>query len=471
MPRSDWPVDDAIPLSGAESLGTHVGQPMPQDGEAEDAVLGAMVLSPEAMQDILSEVKPSDFFHQGNQVLFLAMRELFDRGVPVDQVSLADHLRSAGQLEAVGGPARLLELGANTLALANWRHHAQILRRDSILRQIITASANIVSLAFNAPEDTKDVIDRAEKMLLDVTNQDVSSNYVTIEQMMVDLNDLIAELSQRPEDALGVRTGFPGLDSLVLGLQPGQMVVVGARPGVGKTSLALNLATNAAKAGASVALFSLEMSSSEVAQRLLASESAVPLQHIRSGRILDEEWQPLVDHAGMLSNLDIMVDDTPGTTVTEVRAKARRMLKGKENGLIILDYLQLLSTPMGSRYDNRATEVGEMSRGLKIMAKDLGVPVIALSQLNRGLEARKGKRPELSDLRESGSIEQDADIVILLDRSMTDEEAEREDRPDPGMTDFIVAKNRSGPLGTVHANYIPGITKFVELESRYDDMA
>ena len=469
MPRMDWPEDDAISLSGALSLDAHAGQQLPQDAEAEEAVLGAMVISPDALQDILSEVKPSDFYIPSNQTLFVSMRELFDRGVPVDTVALADHLRTAGELDRIGGAARLMDLGANTLALANWRHHATILRRDSILRQIIAASTNIVSLAFNAPEDTKDVIDRAEKMLLDVTNQDVSSNFVTVEQMMIDLNDELARLSANPDAATGVKTGFPGLDNLVLGLQPGQMVVVGARPGVGKTSLALNLAVNAAKGGASVAFFSMEMSSMEVAQRLLAAEAKVPLQHIRSGRVRDEDWQFIVEAASELSGYDIMVDDTPGTTVTEVRAKARRMLKGKEKGVIILDYLQLLSTPMGSRYDNRATEVGEMSRGIKIMAKDLGVPVIALSQLNRAVTDRKGKRPELSDLRESGSIEQDADIVVLLDRSMTDEEAERDDRPDKDVTDFIVAKNRSGPLGIVHCRFLPGSTKFVEVDMRYDE--
>ena len=247
------------------------------------------------------------------------------------------------------------------------------------------------------------------------------------------------------------------------------MIVIGARPGVGKTSFALNLAINAAAKGASVAFFSLEMSKTEIAQRLLSAQARIPLSAIRGARIQDNQWPALLEATNDLSRLDIMIDDTPGTTVTEVRAKARRMLRGKEKGVVILDYLQLVSPPSNQRRsDSRATEVSEMSRGIKIMAKDLGVPVISLSQLSRQVESRTGKRPQLSDLRESGSIEQDADIVILLDRSMTPEEADRQDRPDENVTDFIIAKNRSGPLDIVPLMFLPGSTKFVEVDTFHD---
>jgi replicative DNA helicase len=242
------------------------------------------------------------------------------------------------------------------------------------------------------------------------------------------------------------------------------MIVIGARPGVGKTSFALNLMTQAAEKGASVVFFSLEMSKAEIAQRLLSTRSKIDLQKIKGAHIEGDEWQALSLAAQDLSELDITIDDTPGTTVTEVRAKARRLLHGKENGIVILDYLQLVSPPPGRRSDSRATEVSEMSRGIKIMAKDLEVPVVALSQLSRVSENRTGKRPQLSDLRESGAIEQDADVVLLLDRSTTPEEAEREDRPDMGITDFIVAKNRSGPTGVVPMVFMAEKTQFIELD-------
>ena len=248
------------------------------------------------------------------------------------------------------------------------------------------------------------------------------------------------------------------------------MVVIGARPGVGKTSFALNLAVNAAAAGASVAFFSLEMSKTEIAQRLLSAQAKIPLSAIRGAKIKDDQWGTILDATRDLSQLDILIDDTPGTTVTEIRAKARRMLKDKPKGMVMVDYLQLLSPPSGGhRADSRATEVSEMSRGIKIMAKDLEVPVIALSQLNRQVTDRKGQRPQLSDLRESGSIEQDADIVILLDRAMTEEEAARDDRPDMNVTEFIIAKNRSGPLNIVPLMFLPGSTKFVEVDTRHGD--
>mgnify|MGYP001040609733 FL=1 len=308
-------------------------------------------------------------------------------------------------------------------------------------------------------------------MILSVTDRDVRSNYITMQTAMQDLYLQLQEQAAAGEDALGVKTGFQQLDHKLLGLREGQMVVVGARPGVGKTSFALNLAVQAAENGATVAFFSLEMSSTEIAQRLLAARSAVGLQKIRSANISGEEWPALLQASEEISKLDILIDDTPGTTVTEVRAKARRMLHNKEKAVVILDYLQLVSPPPSKRSDSRATEVSEMSRGIKIMAKDLGVPVIALSQLSRQSENRTGKRPQLSDLRESGAIEQDADIVILLDRSTTPEEAERKDRPDEGITEFIVAKNRSGPVGTIEMVFLKDQTKFMELDRTHADMA
>lgn len=442
----------------------HTGA-MPQDASAEQSVLSAMLLSTDVFQECLLEVADNDFYLPANRKIFQTMRRLFDNNQPVDPVTLADALKSDGELERVGGMGYLLDLVNAPFALTSWRHHIEILRRDATLRQMIAASAQISALAFDAPEDTKEVVDQAERMLLSVTDRGVRSSYSTLQEIMEQLYNDLGEQAENHTDTMGVETGFRGLDERLLGLRGGQMVVFGARPGVGKTSFCLNLAVNAAEDGATVAFFSLEMSKVEIAQRLLSSRSLIKLMDIRSANIRPNQWPQILEATEDLRQLDILIDDTPGTTVTEIRAKARRMLHGKEKGIVIIDYLQLLSTPAGAnRNDNRATQVGEMSRGIKIMAKDLDVPVVALSQLNREVEGRTGKRPQLSDLRESGSIEQDADIVILLDRSMTPEEAERNDRPDQGITQFIIAKNRSGPLATVDMRFDGETIKFYEVD-------
>jgi len=456
--------DTSFEINPTRATLNHAGE-MPQDPQAEQSVLSAMLLSPDAFQECLLEVTDSDFYIPSNRVVFQTMRKLFDNNQPVDPVTLADALKSEGQLERVGGMGFLLDLANAPFALTSWRRHAEILRRDATLRQMIAASAQISALAFDAPEDTKEVVDQAERMLLSVTDRGVRSSYSTLQEIMEQLYNDLGEQAESGSDTMGIETGFPGLDSRLLGLRGGQMVVIGARPGVGKTSFCLNLAVNAAEAGATVALFSLEMSKVEIAQRLLAARAIIRLTDIRSANIKPNQWPQILEATEDLRNLDILIDDTPGTTVTEIRAKARRMLHNKPNGIVIIDYLQLLSTPAGAnRNDNRATLVGEMSRGIKIMAKDLDVPVVALSQLNREVEGRTGKRPQLSDLRESGSIEQDADIVILLDRSSTPEEAERKDRPAEGVTQFIIAKNRSGPLATVDMRFDAENIKFYELD-------
>ena len=455
---------------------SHEDAAMPQDPEAEASVLSAMMISAEALQECLIALEPDDFYYPSNRAVYLAMREMFDKNLPIDTISLADYLRSTGELDRVGGRSFLLGLGNNSLALVGWRRHVEMLHRDTTLRKMISASAQITALAYDAPEDTKEVVDQAEKLLLDVTNRDVHKNEQSIEEIMSDLYEELGENAANPGGQLGVRTGFPRVDECLLGLRPGQMVVLGARPGVGKTSFALNLAVNAARNGAAVAFFSLEMSKVEIAQRLLAAEARVSLQDIRSARIRNDQWTPILQATNELSMLDIMIDDTPGTTVTEIRAKARRILRGKELGLVIIDYLQLISPPAGGRRsDNRQTEVSEMSRGIKIMAKDLGVPVVALSQLSRASEQRssggpggRAKRPQLTDLRESGAIEQDADIVCFLDRSMSEDEAARDDRPDMNETTFIIAKNRSGALADIPLTFLPGSTKFVEIDTFHE---
>ena len=457
----------------AQAPVAHADRPMPQNLEAEQALLSAMIWNQDALQECLIELEPDDFYNPANRIIFNAIKRMFDEGRPIDMITLADVLKSEGNLEKAGGPEHLVGLG-ESYVLDAWQNHIELLRRDSILRAMIKTTASISALAYNAPEDTKEVVDRAEQMLFDVTGRSVRASYQGLSDIMSDYFVSLEEMSKNKGMRQGIYTGFPDIDGRLLGLRPGQMVVIGARPGVGKTSFALNLALNAAAEGVSVAFFSLEMSKVEIAQRLLASQARIDLRDIRGGRIKRDQWDQILQATSELSSLDMMIDDTPGTTITEIRAKSRRMLDSRlKQGklcVVIIDYLQLLSPPEGQRRsDSRATEVSEMSRGIKIMAKDLGLPVIALSQLNRAVTDRKGKRPELSDLRESGSIEQDADIVVLLDRSMTDEEAERQDRPDKNITDFIIAKNRSGPLGIVHLAFLAGSTKFVEVTDRFDD--
>ena len=438
---------------------------LPNNIEAEANVLAAMMLSPEVVEDALVELVPDDFYRPSHKTIFTAMHEMYDRNIPIDSISLIDHLNSMGKLEAVGGEAYVIDLMGNTMALASWQHHAQIVRRDSMLREIIGATNQINALAYDAPTDTKEVIERAESMLLSVTEREVRSSYKTLSDFMVEAYNEAQEVSQNQGDVHGAPTGYPSLDRMLMGLREGQLIVLGARPAVGKTSFALNLALNAANAGYTVGFFSLEMSGKEIAQRFICAQAMVSMTNFRTGRISPQDWANINEATAELSKLDILIDDTPGTTVTEIRAKARRMLHNKEKAVIVLDYLQLVNPPAGKNYNgNRAVEVSEMSRGLKIMAKELEVPVIMLSQLNRSLEGRTGKRPQMSDLRESGSIEQDADIVLLLDRSTSEAEAEREDRPDFGVTRVIVAKNRSGPIGDVDLMFLPASTKFYELD-------
>ncbi len=444
-------------------------QSLPANPDAERALLSAMIISEEVCGECLVQLEEQCFYVPSNRRIFGAIKYLFDHDKPIDSVTLADHLETTGDLERVGGREVLVELSTNTFGLVSWKHYTQILVRDMTLRSMIAASQQISAMAFDAPEDTAEVVDKAEEMILGITEKNVSSSYSTVADIMEDLYTQLGDMCTRENDALGVQTGFPSIDRNLLGLRPGQMVVVGARPAVGKTSFALNLAVNAAIEGATVAFFSLEMSNLEIAQRLLASRSGVDMQAIRSGNVKNTDWPAILKATEELSQLDILIDDTPDISVTEIRAKARRMLHEKEKSVIILDYLQLVKSSGTTSQQSRANQVSEMSRGIKIMAKDLECPVIALSQLNRAGSNRTDKTPQLVDLRESGSIEQDADIVMLLDRSYTEEEAKADDRPDFGVTRCIIAKNRSGPVATVDLMFLGGKTKFVEVDHHHEE--
>ena len=453
-------------LSLAER-GTH--QSLPNNPDAEANVLSAMLLSSEVVEEALTELLPDDFYRPMNKALFETMHDMYDRSMPIDSITLIDYLNSENKLQEVGGEAYILELMGQTLSLVNWQHHASIVRRDAMLREIIGATNQINQLAYNAPTDTKEVVERAESMLLSVTDREVKNAYKPLNDFLIEAFNEAKEVCEAGGVAAGVPTGYPSLDRMLMGLREGQLVIIGARPAVGKTSFALNLALNAASEGYTVAFFSLEMSGKEIAQRFICAHAQVSMSNFRTGKISPQEWANIGQAAEDLSRLDILIDDTPGITVTEIRAKARRMLHNKEKAIIILDYLQLVSPPAGRRAESRTVEVSEMSRALKIMAKELAVPVISLSQLSRAVESRTGKRPQLSDLRESGSIEQDADIVMFLDRSSNEQEAGREDRPPEGITRIIVAKNRSGPIGDVDLVFLAASTKFYELNEHAEE--
>ena len=453
-------------LSLAER-GTHQG--LPNNPDAEANVLSAMLLSNEVVEEALTELLPDDFYRPMNKALFETMHDMYDRSLPIDSITLIDYLSSKNKLQGVGGEAYILELMGQTLSLVNWQHHASIVRRDAMLREIIGATNQINQLAYNAPTDTKEVVERAESMLLSVTDREVKNAYKPLNDFLIEAFNEAKEVCEAGGVAAGVPTGYPSLDRMLMGLREGQLVIIGARPAVGKTSFALNLALNAASEGYTVAFFSLEMSGKEIAQRFICAHAQVSMSNFRTGKISPQEWANIGQAAEDLSSLDILIDDTPGITVTEIRAKARRMLHNKEKAIIILDYLQLVSPPAGRRAESRTVEVSEMSRALKIMAKELAVPVISLSQLSRAVESRTGKRPQLSDLRESGSIEQDADIVMFLDRSSNEQEAGREDRPPEGITRIIVAKNRSGPIGDVDLVFLAASTKFYELNEHAEE--
>ena len=341
-----------------------------------------------------------------------------------------------------------------------------IVKRDFILRGLIDASVSINALANNAPDDLNEVVEEAEKTLFNVTEKRVSSSFRKMSDLVTEAYDQITRLANQKDSMAGVPTGFTDVDNLFHGFRGGDLVILAARPGVGKTSFALNLATNAAKAGVHVAFFSLEMSADQLVQRILSSEARVSLSKLRSGIVQPGDWEALANASGVMSGLNMYIDDSPGLSILEARAKARRELRnvvGSEKGLIIVDYLQLMQPATARRDGNRAVEVGEISRGLKVLAKEMDMPVIALSQLSRAIEQRgANKRPMLSDLRESGSIEQDADIVMFIDRSMNEVEAESDGRPDLGQAQLIVAKHRNGATRDIDLAFNPEFTKFMD---------
>ncbi len=443
---------------------------LPGNLEAEKSVLSACLLKPEISDEICIMLQPGNFKNIFNRYIFEAIFEIVRNGERSEPVAVIDKMKCSGKISQPSDEAYIGQLLQNTNALANVKKHAEIVKRTSIQRDLITAAAEINALAYDAPDSIAEVVGMAEATLFKVTEKRVSSDFQSMAEICTDVKAELEAIQGRRGEFLGVPTGFTDLDKLFNGLRPGDLVVVAARPGVGKTSFALNLATKSAKKGTSVVFFSLEMTKEQLVQRILSSEAGVQLSKLRSGAIGADDWSQINPALTALSALDLSIDDTEGLSILECRAKARRQLRHidgkKKKGLVVVDYLQLMSPPVARRDGNRAVEVAEISRGLKVLAKELHVPVIALSQLNRGTELRgkKDKRPQLSDLRESGAIEQDADIVIFIDRSMDEEEAMLDNRPALNEAVIQVAKHRNGPTKDITLSFKGEFTRFDDLD-------
>jgi replicative DNA helicase len=431
----------------------------PQNIEAEQSVLAAVILDKDVVYEVISRITAEEFYRPAHQKIFSAIVELSERHYPIDQLSLAERLEARGELDEVGGKNYIIELANNDFALFNWEHHVEIVKREALLRAMIKAAHGILGLGYSGTDDAEKTVEDAEKILFDITNKRVRSTFLPIDQLLGDAVATLSQMADNESHLLGAPTGFVELDRLLAGLRGGDLVVLAARPGVGKTSLALNIAINAARAGTTIAFFSLEMPAIQLTQRILSSEASVDSEHMRTGNLSVADWKDVISACAVLSGYNFYIDDTPGLTLIELRAKARRQLHNVEQGLIVIDYLQLMQDK-GKTSQDRWVAVGEISRGLKILAKELNVPILALSQLSRAVESRRDKRPMLSDLRESGNIEQDADVVMFIDRSLSEEEASSMDRPSLGLARLIIGKNRNGAIKDIDLVFDAPYTRF-----------
>ncbi|HWD24439.1 MAG TPA: replicative DNA helicase, partial [Acidimicrobiales bacterium] len=414
----------------------------PHNLEAEESVLGAMLLSRDAIAAAIERCSASDFYRPSHAQIFEAITDLYGRGEPSDVVTVAEQLRRTSSLEDVGGTASLVSLQSNTPAISSAGRYASIVEEHALLRKLIGVSREISEMAYGLPEDVTDAVDRAESMVFEVAQRRTTDSVALLQELLSQSLDRLEELYGRGESITGIPTGFDLLDHQLAGLQNSNLIVVGARPSVGKTAFALNIATHAALGGTPVLFFSLEMSHLELAQRILCSEAKVDASRMRNGQLKEADWGKVSRAIGRIGDAPLHFDDNPNVTIMDIRARARRMKSRGGLGLVVVDYLQLMTGR--SAAESRQVEISEISRGLKILARELEIPVIALSQLSRNLEARADKRPMLSDLRESGAIEQDADVVMFLYR----DEVYNKDAPDnAGKAEVILAKHRNGPTG------------------------
>ena len=433
----------------------------PQNLEAEESVLGAMMISPGAIGAVSEIVDAGDFYRESHAKIYRAALALYAKGEPVDAITLTDELEERNELDAVGGRVRLHELAALVPATANASHYARIVHETATLRGLIRVGGEIARLGWERPGETGDLVDQAEQILYDLSQQRVTGEWSEIESLLKESFERITLLYESGADLTGTPSGFRDLDRLTSGFQPGNLVIVAARPSMGKSALALCMAANlGVRHNIPVGLFTLEMSKAEVTQRLMCSEAKVESQRLRNGKLAQDDWPRLTAACDKLAKAPIYVDDTGLLNMMEVRSKARRLKARHPNlGLIIVDYLQLLTPSSRRESDGRVQEVSEMSRSLKILARDLNVPIVALSQLSRAVEQRTDKRPILSDLRESGSIEQDADLVAFVYR----DEYYNEDSDQQGLAEVILAKHRNGPTDSIKLSFLKRYAKFSDL--------
>ncbi|SEN43142.1 primary replicative DNA helicase [Mesobacillus persicus] len=439
----------------------------PQNIEAEQAVLGAIFLEPSSLTVASELLIPDDFYRAAHQQIYNVILNLNDKGKAVDLVTVTEELAAAKLLEDTGGVSYLSELAASVPTAANIEYYAKIVEEKSLLRRLIRTATTIASDGYSREDEVESLLSEAEKSILEVAQRKNAGAFHNIKDVLVRTYDNIETIANRVGDVTGIPTGFAELDRMTAGFQRNDLIIVGARPSVGKTAFALNIAQNVAtKAQENVAIFSLEMGAEQLVMRMLCAEGNINAQNLRTGSLTDEDWGKLTMAMGSLSNSGIFIDDTPGVKIGELRSKCRRLKQEHGLGMILIDYLQLILGD-GRSGENRQQEVSEISRSLKALARELQVPVIALSQLSRGVEQRQDKRPMMSDIRESGSIEQDADIVAFLYRDdYYDKESENKD-----IIEIIIAKQRNGPVGTVQLAFVKEYNKFVNLETRYDSSA
>ena len=444
----------------ADPPGRDFGRQPPHDNEAEQGVLGAMLLSPNTITDIIEELIPDDFYRPAHQLIYRAILDLFSDNKDVDPVIVAGRLDRNHDLERVGGAPYLHTLISAVPTAANARYYAEIVAEKAVLRRLVDAGTRVVQLGYEGTEgaEVDVVVDMAQQEVFAIAQRNVTEDYAILADILQPTMDELDELSTHGGLARGIPTGFIDLDNLTNGLHGGQMIIVAARPGVGKSTLALDFMRSCSiKHNKASVIFSLEMSKSEIVMRLLSAETEIRLSDMRAGRMSDEAWAKLANRVGQISEAPLFIDDSANLTMMEIRSKARRLKQKHDLQMIVVDYLQLMSS--GKRVESRQQEVSEFSRQLKLLAKELDVPLVAISQLNRGPESRTDKRPQLADLRESGSLEQDADMVMLLYRP----DSQDKDDERAGEADIILAKHRGGPIDTVQVAHQLHYSKFVDM--------
>jgi replicative DNA helicase len=445
---------------GEQAGGQAFDRQPPQDITAEQSVLGGMLLSKDAIANVVEVMRTQDFYRPAHQAVFDCILDLYGRGEPADPVTVSAELERRGELLRVGGAPYLHTLISTVPTAANAGYYAEIVAGKALLRRLVEAGTRIVQLGYHGADgaDVDEVVDRAQAAVYEVTERRMSEDYVALEELLQPTMDEIDAIASRGGASAGVPTGFTDLDAVTNGLHPGQMVIIAARPGIGKSTLGLDLARSCSVThGMTSVIFSLEMSRTEIVMRLLSAEAKIRLADMRSGRMSDDDWTRLARRMGEISDAPLFIDDSPNMTMMEIRAKARRLKQRHDLRLIVVDYMQLMTS--GKKVESRQQEVSEFSRHLKLLAKELEVPVVTISQLNRGPEQRTDKKPMLADLRESGSLEQDADMVMLIHRP----DAWERDDPRAGEADLILAKHRNGPTATVTVAHQLHYSRFYDM--------